>query len=130
MTAMAAVTLGRLVPEAAEDRVAVLSVRWATADPQNDDVVARALLDAVFPEGPISDSTPFADLGSAARSAVHAVAERECASKTRTAILLGEYNFAASREALADWINETADPYHSNEKIIFVATQSISGVSA
>lgn len=105
MTAMAAATVARLAPETAHDRVAVLVVRWATADPENDDVLARAILDAAFPDGPIPDGTRFTDLDPAAASAVRAFASRDRADKVGTWVLLGEYNLPTSRQALNNWIN-------------------------
>jgi hypothetical protein len=107
MTAMAAVTVAMLPAAAAEDRVAMLVLRWATTDPGNDELITRLVLDAAFPDGPLADGVTFASLDSAARSAVEAFRSQSHRGLFDTWAILSRYNLPTSIEELDEWIDTT-----------------------
>lgn len=106
MSAMSAFTLRDLDPSVAPDRVDILVSRLTNASQAEKSKLAKALLDAVFPEGPIAGSVNFTDLDSAQQRAVLALAQlREPEKNPMITMLLKRFNLSSSYSDLRAWCN-------------------------
>jgi hypothetical protein len=105
MSTMAAFAIRDLDPTVAADRVGILVNKLAVAAADVDEyLLLRALLEAVFPNGPIADGVTFAHLDADQRRAVLALWQTRALSKgAMTEMLVDSYRLPHDEAALQAW---------------------------
>ncbi|WP_346533197.1 hypothetical protein [Micromonospora sp. DPT] len=105
MSSMAALTIRGLEPDVAHDRISVLVQHVVNAGADTDFfMLLNALLDAAFPDGPVSDGAGFDELTSDQQMAVLALLESNVLrAGPMVPMLLGRYHLPRDEAGLRAW---------------------------